>query len=448
MHSSLQAYSEQDSPPSLGNGSRSNSRKSTGNVDDVRSNGWLDAMKASSPPRKKLIKGLSAQVMVPTIGVSPNNFAHAIKPLDVETCNGPERGISPCDAFFIREAFSGSTWFYWYFSGVANKNQLSRFDVWTKDVINYLQTLLDEFLSKNALHFASNGGERSPQMPYTGSLQNKNDPLLSVSDGEGPSLHFRWWKMVTILGLVPAQAILYPQLCEFFILYYKFGCRLIFLTSLSALVAETTTFPIHLIKTRLQLHGDSLLLSHPTSAFRVGLGIIREQGALGLYSDLSPTIFRHMFYTLIQNVVSVDNASISIVGKVVVGGIFGVVAQAVVDEWTSSLFWVCYRVCVFARNLYGSIPDVVVPLMYTEYTTRKVLVMEWIEVRAYALVIPELIDLKDDLQKHFLIGSACPLNINNALLMECPSAPATSIGGIGSSVIMILLYLMSMEKLL
>lgn len=33
------------------------------------------------------------------------------------------------------------------------------------------------------------------------------------------------------------------------------------------------------------------------------------------------------------------------------------------------------------RNLYGSIQDVVVPLMYTEYTTRKVLVMEWIEGR-------------------------------------------------------------------
>ncbi|KHN09792.1 Putative glycosyl hydrolase [Glycine soja] len=62
MHSSLQAYSEQDSPPSPGKGSRSNSRKSTGNVDDVRSNGWLDAMKASSPPRKKLIKGFSNQV--------------------------------------------------------------------------------------------------------------------------------------------------------------------------------------------------------------------------------------------------------------------------------------------------------------------------------------------------------------------------------------------------
>ena len=41
----------------------------------------------------------------------------------------------------------------------------------------------------------------------------------------------------------------------------------------------------------------------------------------------------------------------------------------------------CFVICLcMNRNLYGSIPDVVVPLMYTEYTTRKVLVMEWIEV--------------------------------------------------------------------
>lgn len=59
MHSSLLGYSQQDSPHSPGKCSRCNSRKS---VDDVRSNGWLDAMKASSPPRKKLLKGSSAQV--------------------------------------------------------------------------------------------------------------------------------------------------------------------------------------------------------------------------------------------------------------------------------------------------------------------------------------------------------------------------------------------------
>ncbi|KAK7330730.1 hypothetical protein VNO77_24928 [Canavalia gladiata] len=62
MNSNLRAYSQQDSPLSQVKYSLSNSRKSMGGLDDVRSNGWLDAMKASSPPRKKLPKGSNAQV--------------------------------------------------------------------------------------------------------------------------------------------------------------------------------------------------------------------------------------------------------------------------------------------------------------------------------------------------------------------------------------------------
>lgn len=109
----------------------------------------------------------------------------------------------------------------------------------------------------------------------------------------------------------------------------------IFLTSLSAMVAETTTFPIDLIKTRLQLHGESLPSSQPTSAFRVALGIIREQGPIGLYKGLSPAIIRHMFYTPIRivgyehlrSMVSGDNGSLSLPSKAVVGGISGIMAQ-------------------------------------------------------------------------------------------------------------------------
>ena len=71
---------------------------------------------------------------------------------------------------------------------------------------------MDEFLSKNALHSASHGRERSPQMSYTGSLQNKNDPLLSVSDGEGPSLHFRWWYIVRLLQWHHAEGLLHSSL--------------------------------------------------------------------------------------------------------------------------------------------------------------------------------------------------------------------------------------------
>ncbi|QCD94428.1 hypothetical protein DEO72_LG5g2512 [Vigna unguiculata] len=65
-------------------------------------------------------------------------------------------------------------------------------------------------------------------------------------------------------------------------------------------------------------------------------------------------------------------------------GKFNTDLQAVVDEWASSLFReMDYNNeasnGIKFRNLYGSIEDVVVPLMYMEYTTRKVLVMEWIE---------------------------------------------------------------------
>ncbi|XP_054825417.1 probable trehalose-phosphate phosphatase F isoform X2 [Prosopis cineraria] len=60
IHSSALIYSQQDPPvppTTPGKYARTSSRKSVANLDDVRSNGWLDAMKASSPPRKKLVKG-------------------------------------------------------------------------------------------------------------------------------------------------------------------------------------------------------------------------------------------------------------------------------------------------------------------------------------------------------------------------------------------------------
>ncbi|GAV85482.1 Trehalose_PPase domain-containing protein [Cephalotus follicularis] len=37
-------------------------RRKAGTLDDVRSNGWLDSMKSSSPPRKKLIKDFNVEV--------------------------------------------------------------------------------------------------------------------------------------------------------------------------------------------------------------------------------------------------------------------------------------------------------------------------------------------------------------------------------------------------
>lgn len=112
----------------------------------------------------------------------------------------------------------------------------------------------------------------------------------------------------------------------------------ILLTSLSAMVAETSTFPIDLIKTQLQLHGESrsrASLNYRTNAFKVSMEIIGKDGVLGLYKGLSPAIIRHLFYTPIRIVgyeylrnrfVSSDH-SLSLSTKAIVGGISGVVAQ-------------------------------------------------------------------------------------------------------------------------
>lgn len=107
------------------------------------------------------------------------------------------------------------------------------------------------------------------------------------------------------------------------------------LTSLSAMVAETTTFPIDLTKTRLQLHGESLASTRPTNAFRVASEIVRKQGPLGLYMGLSPAIMRHIFYTPIRivgyehlrTIFGDDDGPLSLSGKALVGGLSGVIAQ-------------------------------------------------------------------------------------------------------------------------
>ncbi|KAK6130627.1 hypothetical protein DH2020_035602 [Rehmannia glutinosa] len=72
-------------------------------------------------------------------------------------------------------------------------------------------------------------------------------------------------------------------------------------------------------------------------------------------------------------------------------GKFNTDLQSVVDEWASSLFReMDYKReadnGVKFRQLYGNIQDVVVPEMYVEQTTRKVLTMQWIEGQKLAEV--------------------------------------------------------------
>ncbi|XP_024007505.1 uncharacterized aarF domain-containing protein kinase At1g71810, chloroplastic isoform X1 [Eutrema salsugineum] len=80
-----------------------------------------------------------------------------------------------------------------------------------------------------------------------------------------------------------------------------------------------------------------------------------------------------------------------IAGLIKKAGRFNSDLQAVVDEWATSLFKEMDYLKeaqngIKFRKLYGSIKDVLVPKMYTEYSTRKVLVMEWVEGQKLAEV--------------------------------------------------------------
>lgn len=114
------------------------------------------------------------------------------------------------------------------------------------------------------------------------------------------------------------------------------GTRIL-LASLSAMVAESVTFPIDLTKTRMQLHG-----AHPIGAIGVVSEITRKEGVIGLYKGLSPAIMRHLFYTPIR-IIGYENLkgfivrseanngeSLPLATKALVGGFSGVIAQVTV----------------------------------------------------------------------------------------------------------------------
>ncbi|XVF80070.1 hypothetical protein PTKIN_Ptkin15bG0041200 [Pterospermum kingtungense] len=96
-------------------------------------------------------------------------------------------------------------------SGASDKTQLSRTELWTKDVVDYLQYLLDEFLSRNNSHSTQHGKDRLPQMVYAVSLQHRGDSASTILDGEELSLHFKWWYVVRLLQWHHAEGLVLPS---------------------------------------------------------------------------------------------------------------------------------------------------------------------------------------------------------------------------------------------
>jgi hypothetical protein len=95
---------------------------------------------------------------------------------------------------------------------VPDKSQFTRSEQWTKDILDYLQLLLDEFVSRNSSQSIVNIRDRSSQMVYAGSMQHRGDGTSTAGDVEEPSLHFKWWYVVRILQWHHAEGLIVPSL--------------------------------------------------------------------------------------------------------------------------------------------------------------------------------------------------------------------------------------------
>ena len=96
--------------------------------------------------------------------------------------------------------------------GAFDKAQLTRTEFWTKDVVDYLECLVEEFFSRSNSHLTPPDKDRPQQMFSVGFSHTKGDPPSETADGEEPSLHFKWWYVVRLLQWHQAEGLLLPSL--------------------------------------------------------------------------------------------------------------------------------------------------------------------------------------------------------------------------------------------
>ena len=73
------------------------------------------------------------------------------------------------------------------------------------------------------------------------------------------------------------------------------------LSAVAASTAETATFPLDLLKTRLQLEGQHLAAGQARPGLAtVAVAVVRTEGVAALYTGLAPAVLRHVPYTGIR----------------------------------------------------------------------------------------------------------------------------------------------------
>lgn len=110
------------------------------------------------------------------------------------------------------------------------------------------------------------------------------------------------------------------------------------LSSVSAVMAEASTYPLDAVKTRLQLH-RSPGGSGGRGVVRVAAELVRDGG---VYRGFSPAVLRHLMYTPLRIVgyehlrstLASEGREVGLFEKALAGGLSGVAAQC---RWCQAL---------------------------------------------------------------------------------------------------------------
>ncbi|XP_003741766.1 mitochondrial uncoupling protein 4 [Galendromus occidentalis] len=133
------------------------------------------------------------------------------------------------------------------------------------------------------------------------------------------------------IGVIDLPSI--PELPEF---YSKYA-----LSVLAASTAEVSTYPLDIVKTRMQIQGEDMARqagsdsAKPRGFFGLAMDIVRKEGPLQLWRGFPPTMYRHIIYTgsrmtiyeSIRDVYLVDQDSNKLLKSIGVGVFAGALGQ-------------------------------------------------------------------------------------------------------------------------
>ena len=99
----------------------------------------------------------------------------------------------------------------------------------------------------------------------------------------------------------------------------------LFLIQGSACIAETTTYPIDYIKTRMQINSNLM------SFYDISKTILHNKNKLQVYNGLKPALIRHCIYTMLRiNIYeTLRDKNNNLTNKFLIGGLSGGIAQLI-----------------------------------------------------------------------------------------------------------------------